>query len=273
MSIIKLVILIILFLIIILLIKNKSKLTNVNQEIIISLTTSPKRINKLENLFNTLSNQTIKPLKIVLNLVHVFKRNNTLFDKIPDFILNNELVQINRCEDIGPSTKILPTVWLFKDNPETIIISVDDDIEYKNNLVELLLNYSNKYPDCVITGESFMRLKDNYAELVEGYSSVLYKQKFLNGLNQQEVLNYPKYCYLADDFILSNYLRKNNTKIVVLDNNKPYSNIYLDYGNDEDALRNGAHGESVNNMDNYKKCNNYLKKIDNLYINYFEKNL
>jgi len=239
--------------------------------IVISLTTSPKRIVHLENLFNILSNQTMKPNFIVLNLVYLFKRNNTKFDKIPDFILNNDLIKINWCEDIGPSTKIIPTIKLLKNSKydkDTIVISVDDDIEYKDNLVELLVNFSNKYPDAVITGESFMRLDGNQVELVEGYSSVLYKIKFLENFDENVIKNYPTFCYLADDFIISNFLRKNKIPIILLNEEKPYSNIYLDYGNGDDALRNGAHGQAQSNLDNYKKCAEYLKKSNDLYIKY-----
>jgi len=247
-----------------------------NNEILISLSTSPKRINNIGPLLETLSNQTIKPNKIILNLPYLFKRTNSTFNTIPDFITNNNLIYINWCNDIGPATKIIPTVKLAK-SPNSILISVDDDIEYKNTMVEILLNYSNKYPDAVITGESFMRLSNDKkiitAELVEGYSSVLYKKKHLVDLSEEIIKNYPIYCKLADDYIISNYLRKKNILIIVVNTEKPYDNIYVSYGNNEDALRNGADKISNGNIDNYIKCSNYLKSINDLYIIYNLKNI
>jgi hypothetical protein len=251
--------------------------TDGTPQIIVSMTTSPKRIINIQPLLECISNQTIKPDKIVLNLPYVFKRTNMKFDNIPGFVENNPLVQINRCDDIGPSTKILPTGVLFND-PNTIIISVDDDIEYRSNFIETLLKYSTKYPEAVITGESFMRVTPpddaldktaTYADLVEGYSAVLYKKKFLDTININDITNYPKYCYMADDFLLSNLLKKQGIPIIVANEpseNKTTVNIYLDYGSQEDALKNGADGTSKDNIDNYKKCSNYLKKNDDLYI-------
>jgi hypothetical protein len=246
-------------------------------KIVISMTTSPKRIVHIESLLTILSNQTTPPNQIVLNLPYVFKRTNMEFGQIPEFVENNPLVRVNRCEDIGPATKILPTAGLFTD-PETIIISVDDDIEYRNNFIETLLTYSKKHPDAVITGESFMRIdapedaKDKtavYAELVEGYSAVLYKKRFLDNIPIADFVKYPKFCYMADDFLLSNFLRKQNISIIVADEpvgNKTTVNIYLDYGSKDDALKNGADGTTKNNIDNYKKCSNYLKENGDLYI-------
>jgi hypothetical protein len=241
------------------------------------MTTSPKRIVHIEPLLSCITNQTIKPKQIILNLPYVFKRTNTEFDKIPDFIENNPLVRINRCEDIGPSTKILPTATLFSD-PETIIISVDDDIEYRSNFIETLLKYSKKHPDAVITGQSFMRIPPPddvvdktaiYAEMVEGYSAVLYKKKFLDFIRIEDLVKYPKFCYMADDFILSNFLRKHGIPIIVTDEpdeNKTTVNIYLDYGSQSDALKAGADGTTNGNIDNYKKCSSYLKSNNDLYI-------
>jgi len=234
-------------------------------EIIISLSTSPNRIYHIEHLIKTMKNQTIRPTKIVLNLPYLFKRTKLTYDNIPDFITNDSIIKINRCEDIGPSTKIIPTIK-FASSPETIIISIDDDIEYKENMIEILLKYSNQYPNAVITGESIMKLPNNKAQIIEGYSSVLYKRKFIEDFDYNILLKYPIFCYLADDLIISNHLKKKNIDIIVVGNDKPYKNVNLDYGNGPDALKNGANGISNNNMDNYKKCSNYLKEKDQLYI-------
>lgn len=238
-------------------------------EIIVSLSTSPTRIVHIEPLIKTLSSQTIPPDKIVLNLPHVFKRTNDTFENIPDFITKNPMVKINMCEDIGPATKVVPTTK-FASSPDSIIISVDDDIEYKNNMIEILLQHSKDNPNSAITGESYMKLEDNKSELVEGYSSVLYKRKFIDDLDPEVILNYPKFCYLADDFIISNHLRKKNIDIVVVKGNKPFGNIFLEYGNGSDALRNGANDNSKNNVDNYQQCSKHLKESGSLYIKHYD---
>jgi hypothetical protein len=246
-------------------------------KIIITLTTSPKRIEFLEPLFENLVNQTVKPDSIILNLPHIFKRTQTTFKKIPSFITSNSLIKINRCEDIGPATKIIPTTKLFTD-PETILISIDDDIKYRNNFIETLLKYEKLAPNAVITGESHKRIENSnkslsYGELLEGYSSVLYKKKYFDNFNINTLLNYPKECYFADDFIISNYLKKEGIDIVITNepkNNKTTVDIFLDYGNNKDALRNGADGNTNGNKENYKKCSKYLKSKNELYIKYYK---
>ena len=245
-------------------------MSNGSPEIIVSLSTSPTRIVHIEHLIQTLTNQTIPPDKIILNLPYVFKRTNDTFEKIPDFITQNPLVEINMCEDIGPATKVIPTAKLAS-SPDSVIISVDDDIEYKNNMIEILLDHSKDNPNAAITGESYMTLNDNKSELVEGYSSVLYKRKFIDDLDPDVILNYPKFCYLADDFIISNHLRKKNIDVVVVKGDKPFGDIYLEYGNGKDALRNGANNNSKSNIDNYQKCSKHLKEMGSLYITHYDK--
>ena len=230
--------------------------------VIVSFTTSPKRIQHTKHLVETLSSQTVPPDKIVINIPYVFKRNGATYDNIPDFMTENPLVHINRCEDIGPATKVLPSTKLF-DDPETIIISVDDDIEYKKTMVEILLNHSYRYPEAAITGESFMRLHGNKAELVEGYSSVLYKKKFIDDL---DVTKYPKSCYLGDDLILSNHLRRKGIEIILVTGEKPFGDVYLDYGSESDGLKAGADSTSDGNTENYKACKKYLESTNQLHV-------
>jgi hypothetical protein len=244
--------------------------TNIfNEKIVISFTTSPVRITKIKPLIDLLMRQTLKPYKIVINLPYVFKRTNMTFSEIPDFIISNPLIYINWCEDIGPSTKILPTIKLF-DDPEQIIISIDDDMHYTDTFIENMVEYSKLHPQAVITNKSFM-YKENvdnvqYVELLEGYGSVLYKRKFLDNFDINEILNYPKYCFLADDLILSNHILKNNIPIIT--NNTVNTIIgQFEYDNGSDALRNGADGNSVSNIDNYVKCSKYLESKNDLHIN------
>ena len=236
-------------------IKNRMKPSK--QEVLVSFTTSPTRIQHTKHLIETLSNQTVPPDRIIVNIPYIFKRTQQTFENIPDFMLNNPLVYINRCEDVGPATKVVPTVQLAT-SPDSIIISVDDDIEYRKNMVEILLKHSRKFPNSAITGESFMP-----GELVEGYSAVLYKRRFLEGFDP---MSYPKFCTMADDFIISNFLRSKGIPIVVVSGEKPFGEIYLDYGSQADALKGGANGTSEGNIPNYKKCSEYLRDSGQLYI-------
>ena len=246
-------------------------INNDSIEIIISLTTSPKRLPKIKPVIDSIMNQSLLPDKIILNLPYIFKRFNTTFDNIPTFITDNPKIIINRCEDIGPITKILPTIPLVK-NMDSIIISIDDDIIYLNNFIELLVNKAQTNPDCVITGSAASSYANNLYELAEGFAGILYRKKFLIDFPIEEIKDYPKSCYLGDDLIISNFLRKKNIPIMAeFDIRKDIfsNNRILSYANESDAL----HLSHVNNTfygHDYKSCIDFLKKRKKYYLKYLE---
>jgi hypothetical protein len=240
---------------------------------VLSLTTSPRRIEKMQPVIDSIMKQTILPNKIILNLPYVFKRDGSTYDVIPDFIKSNPLIQINRCEDIGPATKVIPTALLF-DDLETIIISIDDDIIYPNTMIENLLDYSDDFPESTISGlcdkytgfEYIDKLKKQvfYSANVCGFMGVLYKIKFLNNFNQEDLFSLGKSCYLADDLIISNHLFKNNIKIISI---FPIPNIKdMPYGHSFDALNYGANNDSGNFFDNVKNMTFFYSSNTNNYI-------
>ena len=225
-------------------------------DVLVSLTTSPRRIARIGPLLAALSAQTVAPRAIVLNLPRVFKRTGERFGTIPAFVTSNPLVKVNWVDDVGPATKLVPAVALAA-GPETVIITVDDDIEYRATLVESMLSVSAAFPGAVVTGQSY-RSSGLLAELVEGYSSVLYKARFLDGL--EAALDPFVPCYLADDLVISNFLRARMVPVVraAALGVVPFGEIYLDYGERSDALKHGAGGLSEGNLDNYAKCAAHL---------------
>jgi len=105
------------------------------EKIIVTLTTSPKRIFQIDQTILSIKNQTSLPNKIVLNLPDTFSRTKTQY-KIPNWIIEDEMINVNRCGiDNGPVTKLLPTLSLYS-NPNDILISIDDDIIYPQTMIE-----------------------------------------------------------------------------------------------------------------------------------------
>lgn len=273
--------------------------------VVVSLTTSPQRIGYIKPVIDAMMNQTRKPDRIYLNLPKLFLRNNTSFkDPLPDFITNNPIVYVNFCEDIGPATKIIPTIYL-ENHPETKILSIDDDIYYPPTLIEHYLKYSEFFDDCVITGASFIHNKseddlkwfqnklhdlqntsDIYlfrgiiADLFEGFSGILYTRKFFN---KELIQDFYKHldgpgCKFGDDFYLSNWFKKYGIRIIALKMQinwgHPDKNFItpLHYGLNEDALHRGGGGFTGGNNNNYIKSTKYLKEQNQLYIDYFLQN-
>lgn len=237
--------------------------------LIVSLTTSPKRINNIHYTINSIMNQTIPPDFIIINLPIVFKRDNSKFKKIPDFLLTNPKVIINPVEDIGPATKIVPTCKNKFVKNSDIIFSIDDDIYYPPNVLQTYLYYHTYYPDCIITGTTLFYLNNTKyyplkeCELLEGFSCVLYKKWHLEDIPMYhfDKNKVPIYYYLADDLVLSNYLKSKNVVILCLNGAikeiKPY-----DYGMKEDALHKGASGTTDTcNLGEHCNFTNYIKAI------------
>ena len=244
--------------------------------IIVSLTTSPKRINNIKIVIDQILNQTIPPDYIYLNLPKVFKRTGETFKDIPNFLIHPK-IKIKFVEDIGPITKILPTL---QDNlhDDTLVISIDDDIYYGNNMIEVLCKLHNKFPNTVINGSNmniyiytlsnllnFLKINNiilyEDERFVEGFAAVAYPYKLFKDIKIN--MDLPKVCYFSDDFIISNYLDNKKIPIIKIHNNfiiPAYIIKALNFGFKYDALHKGGGvkiKESKNHdvhPDNYREC-------------------
>ncbi len=244
--------------------------------IIISMTTSPKRINKISECINSLENQTIKPDLYFINLPNIFKRDGSKFSDIPKFLLKDNII-LNFCEDLGPATKIVPTCKNDIVRENDIIFSVDDDISYPDKIIQLYLKYHSLYPNHVISGyagclKNPLKKHGELSEIfmLEGFSCVLYKKKFLENipLEMFDKTKVPIYHYLADDLVLSNYLASKEIGILGFGYNHPIIKKIkpLYYGYEEDALHKGANGLSHGNSNNYNNTAKFLKKSNSYYL-------
>ena len=115
---------------------------------IISLTTSPKRIAKIGPTITSLLQQTVKADVIQLNLPRIFARTN---DTFPNISILNPQIRIVWHDDIGPVSKLVPTLQT-ETHPDTLIITVDDDTIYPPHMVALMKERIEYDPNFVQTG-------------------------------------------------------------------------------------------------------------------------
>jgi hypothetical protein len=101
------------------------------------MTTLPSRINHLHKILDSLKQQTMRPDKIFLWVPKYYKRLDEKISEIPAY-LKNYPIDIQRCEDKGPLTKLYFTHKLA--NYRDIIVSVDDDIIVPPNWLGNLVN-------------------------------------------------------------------------------------------------------------------------------------
>ena len=82
----------------------------------ITLTTIPSRLNTIHKTIESIQRQTLKPNKIFLNIPYEYYRFPGITISNEKLInLESDLVEINRCEDFGPATKIMGSLNKVKD--------------------------------------------------------------------------------------------------------------------------------------------------------------
>ena len=101
-------------------------------ECLVTLTTIPSRLPHIAATLKSLMRQKRAPSRIVINLPDFSKRENAPYT-MPAFLHGLKSVEIIRCADLGPATKVIPT--LLREPPRRKIIVVDDDRIYPPNLV------------------------------------------------------------------------------------------------------------------------------------------
>jgi len=113
--------------------------------IYISISTIPQRIKNLNETIRSLLNQTRKPDKIFINIPNKYQRfKETIKDnQIPKF--DSSIVEVTRCEDCGPGTKLLGSLDKLKKN--SLLILADDDHLYKDYMVEKFFHFYSKSPN------------------------------------------------------------------------------------------------------------------------------
>ena len=113
--------------------------------IYVSLTTIPQRVKNLNKSIESLLNQSQKPDKIFINIPFKYKRFTETIndDQIPKF--DNNLIEITRCEDYGPGTKLLGSLNKLKRN--SLIILADDDNIYEDYMIEKFFYYYSLFPN------------------------------------------------------------------------------------------------------------------------------
>ena len=110
----------------------------------VTLTTIPSRLKNLEITIKSINKQTLKPNKIFLNIPYKYKRfpKSSINEKDLENIKKLENVEITRCEDFGPSTKLMGALDKIK-NYDCVII-VDDDHEYNELMCEIFIEEFKK---------------------------------------------------------------------------------------------------------------------------------
>lgn len=241
-----------------------------DQDIIVSLTTTPHRIKQLEVTMQCLAHQNIKPRQIYVSVPHIFKRDNLTYE-IPEWLDNYPNVTILRTEDYGPATKILGALKNAPITDNTIIIAVDDDTCYPYNLIARLAVRAKINPhDAIGVSGAILDFENNVeggivkvmhqdtasVPILEGFGGVAYRRTFFEE-NIYDISSEPDYCITSDDLYLSFHLERLKVNRQVTQNKfiKLNDIHQQQFGYNTDAL----YKLGVSQADRYKRCLTYLQ--------------
>lgn len=218
--------------------KNKNEQGN---NVVITMTTLPSRIANIAPTISSLTHQTVRPEKIIINLPAHSQREKTAYI-IPEFLKKNPLIEINNVEkDLGPATKLLPVLEKYKGQKEKLIIVADDDEIYPQRLVENYLKQEKNLSDAVLTLVGWKVPRDfihsnrtirygaigskppgsqkiskpTKVDCVQGASTFAVRPTFFT----EEIFDYskaPKEAFFVDDIYVSGHLAKQKVPIYVI---------------------------------------------------------
>ena len=171
--------------------------------IYISLSIIPHRIKYLEKTINSLLKQSKQPDKIFINIPYKYRRFTDIIkdDQLPKF--DNKIIEITRCVDCGPGTKLLGS--LDKLNKDSLIILVDDDNVYEDYMVEKFYYNYMKNPE---NSYSFYVHPLGNLSIGQGADGFAINTKYLRGIKKfyEKIVKDYKELFLYDDLWISYFL-------------------------------------------------------------------
>lgn len=106
-----------------------------SERLVVTLTTIPARAHRLRATLRSLLDQSEPADRIVLCLPHDARRSGEAYPD-PALLDLPAGVEVLRCEDLGPATKLLPTLLA---EPGACVVVVDDDVVYPRDFLASLL--------------------------------------------------------------------------------------------------------------------------------------
>lgn len=232
-------------------------------KIVVTCTTLPGRYDTLIRTLKNMHSQDCYIDQCYVTIPYKAARLNQDYPDIPEEI--HQLAKVIRVDtDYGPLCKMYGALF-HEQHKNTIIISVDDDCIYPNDLISHLVQLSLRYPKVAICGTGALlgrgllmasihtNLKgaDQFniisgfkippegrcVDLIHGFAGVLYRRGFFP--KKKELINtlfkYPfinKHVFCHDDLIISGFLKHRGIQL------KTFKNIpcVTDCAKNNDAL-------------------------------------
>jgi hypothetical protein len=200
------------------------------EKVVITLTTIPERLvsdhgsRGMESCILSLCTQDYNNYEIHLNVpTHYAMHDNKEYiipDWIEEYVDKYPNLKIHRVKDIGPLTKIIPTIERVTDN-DTLLLVVDDDIRYDPLMIKEHLIQQKKNPNCAIGYDGMGAIDpsvindqrnhfvtmvwfDIKVKVLQHYKSVSYKRSYFEEDLFTDFLGKTA----SDDILISAYMGK-----------------------------------------------------------------
>lgn len=206
-------------------------------KLVVSLTTIPSRVQYLQATIDSILAQSLKPDAIELNVPKTYSRRT--FGTLDSCVWPTGCDVVWVEQDLGPATKILPTVERYR-NTDTLIVYCDDDQNYDRHWLERLVRASEANPGAVIADRAIesrkQEIKHVWAQkklayrlrrlisfgawkpsrgpfrddIAEGFGGVLIRPEYLH----DDAAEIPNILWSVDDVWLSGMYERNGHPLI-----------------------------------------------------------
>ena len=179
--------------------KTQDKLDYINKQrkqlVIVSMTTIPKRMKRLEDNLPAILHQTFRYDKLIINVDdNLTEEEYQWYENLKQY---DQRIEVNKADAKWRScNKLLPTL---KKYPHDVIITCDDDVFYPMDTIKCLMEEHYKHPQCIIAHEvNPITINNNFISYVNGYDVKLMQVEW--GKYLSNCCLFPPYSFDEDLF-------------------------------------------------------------------------
>lgn len=125
--------------------KGVSDLSGGEEDVVVSLTTLPSRIDSVHLAIESIFSQTTRPSRIILWVSDRMRRRDLLTGALKHQMKRG--LEIVSVPDVGPHTKL---VYAMRRYPDKSVITIDDDLLYPSGTIKMLIDHSRRFPGVII---------------------------------------------------------------------------------------------------------------------------
>ena len=117
------------------------------KKLIVSITSYPARIHYVHKVLSTIFAQTMKPDEIVLYLAQEqFPGKESDLPEVLSEVIRSGKVKLRWVDDLKPHKKYF---YAFQEYPDDLVITIDDDVLYAPDMIEILYHSYLRHPNAV----------------------------------------------------------------------------------------------------------------------------